>query len=89
MDNKLPFSEDRSGDRFLRKFNKDIDPSELQWHRDKEDRIIESNEKTDWMIQIDNKIPEKIDGKISIPKEIYHRLIKGNGDLHLLVTKIN
>lgn len=89
MDNKLPFSEDRSGDRFLRKFHKDIDPSELQWHRDKEDRIIESNEKTDWMIQIDNKIPEKIDGKISIPKEIYHRLIKGNGDLYLLVTKIN
>jgi hypothetical protein len=59
----------------------------MLWHRDKEDRIIESLEETDWMFQLDNQLPQKIEGQIFIPKEIYHRLIKGSGDLKIKLIK--
>jgi hypothetical protein len=59
------------------------------WHRDYEDRMIESINDTDWEIQIDNQLPTKIDGKVFIPKGVYHRLIKGNGDLEIKLQKLN
>jgi hypothetical protein len=37
--------------------------------------------KTDWMIQIDNELPKSIEENTFIPKEVWHRLIKGSGDL--------
>ena len=73
----------------LRKFDQDIDPKELMWHRDKEDRIIEPIESTDWKFQIDNKLPITIDNKIFIPKHVWHRAIKGTGSLTLKITKFD
>ena len=87
---KLPFKEKTIGENiFLRSFNKNIDSGEYVWHRDREDRIIESLSQTDWMIQIDNELPKKITGQIFIPKGIYHRLIKGSGDLEIKLTKLS
>jgi len=40
----------------------------LVWHRDKEDRIVESVGKTNWMIQMDNEVPKIIEGEFFIPK---------------------
>jgi hypothetical protein len=86
----LPFKEKTIGENiFLRTFNQDIDSGEYVWHRDREDRIIESLSQTDWMIQIDNELPKKITGQIFIPKGIYHRLIKGSGDLEIKLTKLS
>jgi hypothetical protein len=73
---------------FIREFSQNTDSSEMMWHRDKEDRIIESLEETDWMFQLDNKLPQKISGEIFIPKEVYHRLIKGTGDLKMKLIKL-
>ncbi len=47
------------------------DDMELVWHRDKEDRIVESVGDTDWMIQLDNDLPIPLTERTYIPKEIY------------------
>lgn len=87
-DVKLPFQEKKiSEGLFLRTFNQE-DSNEFRWHRDKEDRIIESIGKTDWKFQMDNELPINLDGKIFIPKESYHRIIKGTGILKIKVRKL-
>jgi hypothetical protein len=85
----LPFQETKLGDNtFIREFVQDTDSGEFMWHRDRESRIIESIDETDWLIQIDNELPKKIKGKIFIPMGVYHRLIKGTGDLKINLTKL-
>ena len=83
----LPFQETKLSDNtFIRVFNQDTDSGEYMWHRDREDRIIESIVETDWMIQIDNELPKVID-KVFIPMSVYHRVIKGTGDLKIKLIK--
>ena len=85
----LPFSEEiKSVNESIRIFKSDVDDVSLVWHRDREDRIIKSIGDTDWMIQLDNELPKKIEGDVFIPKGVYHRLIKGNNDLKIKVSKI-
>jgi hypothetical protein len=86
---KYPYKEEKISDNtFIRTFNKELDSSQFYWHRDKEDRIIESIGETDWMFQFDNKLPQRIEDKIFIPKGVFHRLIKGNDDLRIKLIKI-
>lgn len=86
---ELPYKETKLNDNtFIREFNQETDSGEFMWHRDHEDRIIESIGKTDWEIQIDNELPKVID-KVFIPMGVYHRLIKGTGDLKINLTKLN
>lgn len=85
----LPFKETKLSDnKFIREFKQDTDSGEFMWHRDREDRIIESIESTDWLIQLDDELPKKIEGKVFIPMGAYHRLIKGTGDLKINLTKL-
>lgn len=85
----LPFKEEKLDNNiFIREFSQDTDSSEFLWHRDKEDRLIEPIEETDWLFQLDDKLPQKIEGQIFIPKEIFHRIIKGNGDLKIKLIKL-
>jgi len=85
----LPFNEQViSKNTFIREFSQDTDSGEYRWHRDREDRIIESINDTDWLIQIDNELPKKIEGQIFIPMGVYHRVIKGNNNLKIKLTKI-
>lgn len=86
---ELPYKETKISDNtFIREFSQNTDSGEMVWHRDREDRIIESIGKTDWEIQIDNELPKVID-KVFIPMGVYHRLIKGTGDLKINLTKLN
>jgi hypothetical protein len=86
----FPFYEEQiNEDTCIRVFSQDIDSHELVWHRDREDRIIKSLDPTDWEFQLDNKLPEYFDKTIFIPKETYHRLIRGSGELKILVKKLN
>lgn len=83
----LPFQETKLSDNeFIRDFKQDTDSGDYSWHRDREDRIIESIGETDWMIQIDNELPKLID-KVFIPMGVYHRVIKGTGDLKIKLIK--
>ena len=84
----LPFQETKLSDNeFIRVFSQDTDSGEFMWHRDREDRIIESTESTDWKIQIDNELPKVID-KVFIPMGVYHRVIKGTGNLKIKLQKL-
>ena len=71
----------------IREFDENIDPIELKWHRDNENRIVEIVGKTDWKLQLENQLPVSINQPISIPKGEWHRVIKGNGKLTLKIIK--
>jgi len=84
----FPFEEKQLAENvFLRCFDPNLENDELKWHIDKEDRLIEPEEKTDWKIQLDNQLPTSMNESISIPKHMYHRLIKGTGNLKLKIHK--
>lgn len=86
---KLPFNEEIiNSNESIRTFKSDIETESLMWHRDREDRIIESIGDTNWGFQMDNELPIIISGKIYIPKGVYHRLIKGDGDLKIRLQKL-
>jgi len=84
----FPFKEHTQDGYHIRTFSHKVDNEELMWHRDEEDRIVESIGNTDWMIQLDDKLPQTLTEKVFIPKEVYHRVIKGNGDLTVKVKKL-
>jgi hypothetical protein len=76
-----------TNEHIIREFDENIDPIELKWHRDNEDRIVEIIGETDWKIQLENQLPVSINQPISIPKGEWHRVIKGNGKLTLKIIK--
>ena len=87
MDN--PYKEYNTEGYLIREFSYDTDSFEYVWHRDKEDRMVESTHPTDWQFQFDNEIPQRLsENKLFIPKETYHRLIKGTGDLKVKIYKL-
>lgn len=73
---------------YIREFTSDIDIHELEWHIDREDRIVEVIENNGWFVQIDNQLPHILKEKLYIPKETYHRVIKGRGNLKVKITKL-
>lgn len=84
----MPFEERIENGYHIRTFSNETDSGELVWHRDKEDRIVESIGDTNWMIQLDNEIPKPLTERTFIPKEVYHRVIKGDGDLKVRIKKL-
>lgn len=71
----------------IREFSQDIDPIELLWHRDDENRTIEIIGKTDWKLQLEDCLPTSLNEPIFIPKHMYHRVIKGTGTLRIKIYK--
>lgn len=71
----------------IRQFSENIDPIELLWHRDNEDRILEIQGKTDWKIQLEDNLPISINNPIFIPRGMYHKIIKGTNNLILKIYK--
>ena len=88
MDTGKPYSDLEVTDSYIiREFSQDIDPIELLWHRDDENRTVEIIGKTDWMIQLENQLPISINEPIFIPKHMWHRVIKGTDSLRLKIYK--
>lgn len=87
--NKKPYNEIKENNIIRRSFSNDINEKSLTWHRDKKDRVIIVLENNDWMIQFDNEIPKKfnVNEELFIPKETFHRVIKGTGDLKLEIIE--
>lgn len=83
-----PYSQLKTGNSIYREFLETVDEDELVWHRDREDREVELLEPTDWMFQFDNEIPFLIKDKIFIPRETYHRLIKGTQKLRIKIIEL-
>jgi len=76
---------------FLREFKDTVDGEELIWHQDREDRIITVLESNNWKLQMDNQLPIMLETgkKYSIPAMSFHRVIKGDGALRIIVEKKN
>jgi len=74
----------------IREFSQNIDPTELLWHRDGEDRTIEILECGEgWKFQFEDELPLEIktDFSIFIPRHEWHRIIKGQGKLKIKIYK--
>ena len=84
----LPFIEKSVGNnQYIREFSSDVATHELEWHIDREDRTVEVIENNNWHFQLDNNLPQLLKETIFIPKETYHRVIKGTGNLKVKITK--
>ena len=52
-----PYTDIEKTDKYIiREFSENIDPIELLWHRDDEDRTVEIIGETNWKLQLDNQI---------------------------------
>jgi quercetin dioxygenase-like cupin family protein len=73
----------------IREFSSEVDPMELVWHQDEEDRTIEILEGEGWQLQRDNELPLVLQKGdiIFIPEYQIHRVIKGNTNLKIQITK--
>ena len=90
--NDKPYSEEINEQGIIKRtFSENVDSSELEWHRDRKDRIVKAINENDWMIQFDNELPKKINinEEIRIPKETFHRVIKGTTDLVVEINESN
>ena len=86
-----PYGEEIDENGIIRRtFSENVDESELEWHRDKEDRIVLPINENDWLIQFDNELPKKlnVNEEIFIPKNSFHRIIKGSNDLIVEIAKL-
>ena len=83
-----PYKDIEVTDKYIiREFNENIDPIELMWHRDDENRTVEILGETDWKLQLDNQLPTSINEQIFIERHQWHRVIKGTGTLKLKIHK--
>jgi len=74
----------------IREFDQDIDPIELLWHRDDEQRLIEVLEcGPGWQLQMEDALPQNLEPNTSIfiLRHQWHRVIKGQGKLLLKINK--
>jgi quercetin dioxygenase-like cupin family protein len=73
----------------IREFSSEVDPMDLVWHQDEEDRTIEILEGNGWQLQRDNELPLALQegDSIFIPMGQIHRIIKGNNNLKIQITK--
>jgi hypothetical protein len=43
---------------------------------------------TDWQFQFEDSIPQQLQDTVFIPKDTYHRLIKGTGNLDIRILEL-
>jgi len=79
----FPFQQEIFDDKIIRTFSPDVDSDELKWHQDLKDRKVRVIQDGGWSFQMENSLPVKLLNaeQFSIPKFVWHRVIKGNGDL--------
>lgn len=88
---EFPFTQEHIDGKILRTFSSEVDTNELKWHYDLKDRLVQIVSGEDWELQLDNQLPEKLTPlkEYFIPKGVYHRVKKGNGDLVVIITEID
>ena len=81
-----PYEDD--GD--IRTFYSNVDSDQLVWHRDLADRKVTVLEGEGWQFQFNGSLPIELveDRTFMIPRDMYHRVIKGKTRLVLRIEKI-
>jgi len=85
-----PYTQSKiSEDLILREFSKSISSEELEWHMDRRDRRIKVIEGSGWKLQLESGLPfeMKVGEEYSIPKESWHRVLKGTENLKILISE--
>ena len=83
-----PYTEEQTDtNTYIRTFSADTLETDLIWHLDREDRVIEATHYTDWKFQFDDELPVSLNNLITIPKNTFHRIIKGTDDCTIRITK--
>ena len=85
----VPYQQVTQDNTKIRKFTLEVDSEELVWHRDEKDRYVTILEGKDWEFQLDNELPLELKKGdcIFIPKQTYHRIIKGTTDLLIQIQE--
>jgi quercetin dioxygenase-like cupin family protein len=85
----VPYQQVTQDNTKIRKFTLEVDSEELVWHRDEKDRYVTILEGKDWEFQLDNELPLELKkgDRIFIPKQTYHRIIKGTTDLVIQIQE--
>jgi hypothetical protein len=81
------YTDIESNECLIRTFDETIDPIELKWHRDDEDRMIIAVKKSDWKIQLENRLPQELNTPVFIARGEWHRVIKGTNELVVKIVK--
>jgi quercetin dioxygenase-like cupin family protein len=87
-----PYNDERiSKNVFVRTFSTQVDESLLEWHRDHADRTVRVVSGAGWRLQFDDELPIELleENFYYIPKNHYHRIIKGTTDLVLEIAETN
>ena len=84
-----PYKDLEKTDKYIiREFDENIDPIELMWHRDDEQRLVEIIDPGQgWKFQFEDELPWGLEPKMSIfiLRHKWHRVIKGTGTLRLKI----
>lgn len=73
----------------IRTFSKDIEESDLIWHRDHHSRRIHVLQGEGWKLQTDDSLPQdlKVGKEYFVTQGEYHRLLKGTNDLIIRIQE--
>ena len=87
----FPFEQIIEDGKLVRTFENNVDDEELKWHYDLKDRWVTILKSDNWMFQMDDDLPSKLkDGQeIFIPKFVWHRVIKGEGNLKISILEFD
>ena len=86
----LPFEQEIVDNKIRRTFSPDVESDELKWHQDLKDRKVTVIEDGGWEFQMDDGLPSKlfVAEQIYIPKFVWHRVIKGTGNLVVEIEEL-
>ena len=90
MEQTSPYREIKMKSATLRVFDQEVEEEDLVWHRDRKKRKIEVLESGNCKLQLDNNRPILLEKGMTytIPKMVYHRVIKGQYDLVLRIQDV-
>lgn len=86
----FPFHQIEVDNKKIRTFSPDVDDYELKWHQDLTDRKVTIIESGGWSFQMEDELPNKLENakQIFIPKLVWHRVIKGEGELIVEIQEL-
>lgn len=89
MVTEKPYQESIFENKIIRTFDPNVEESELKWHRDLKDRIVIIKKSGNWKFQMEDQLPVNLfeNQEIFIPKDSWHRVIKGDSNLIVQITE--
>ena len=87
---EYPFKQIEKEGKLIRTFTPDVESEELKWHQDLKDRKVTVIDGGDWKFQMEDSLPTKLESakQLFIPKLVWHRVIKGKGNLVVEIEEL-